>query len=174
MTDGAGWVADNWDLVYPILISVAAGFAAAGVAGMVSGLATMAAWSPITLIILAIGAGVALLVFLLNQAGVSFEEMGGVIGAVFGALYSVFYTVIARWWNLTATFTEFFANVFDDPVTAVANLFLDLFDNIMDIVETAAKAIDALLGSNLSGAVFLETLLSQAEKEENLEKSLTT
>lgn len=153
LTDGAGWVADNWDLVYPILISVAAGFAAAGVAGMVSGLATMAAWSPITLIILAIGAGVALLVFLLNQAGVSFEEMGGVIGAVFGALYSVFYTVIARWWNLTATFTEFFANVFDDPATAVANLFLDLFDNIMDIVETAAKAIDALLGSNLSGAV---------------------
>ncbi|HBI63015.1 MAG TPA: hypothetical protein DDY31_17725 [Lachnospiraceae bacterium] len=153
LTTGANWVADNWDLVYPLLIAVGAGFAAAGVAGMVSGLATMAAWSPVTLTMLAIGAGVALLIFCLNQAGVSFEEMGGVVGGVLGALYSVFYTVIANWWNLTATFMEFFVNVSGNTKTAVANLFLDLFDNIMDVVETAAKAIDALLGSNLSGAV---------------------
>ena len=50
-------------------------------------------------------------------------------------------------------FAEFFANVFNNPVTAIANLFAGLLDNILSVVETAASAIDALLGSDISAAV---------------------
>lgn len=153
LTAGAGWVIDNWDYVYPVLIGIAAALAAAGVAGMASGLMTMAAWGPVTWTIIGIGAGVAALIFILRQAGVSWQEMGQVAGGVLGALYSVGYTIVAACWNLFATFAEFFANVFNDPVAAIAHLFFDLFDNILNTVETVASAIDALLGSNMTSAV---------------------
>ncbi len=97
--------------------------------------------------------GLAALTLGLSQAGVSFEEMGAVAGGVLGVLYSVFYTVVATGWNLFATFAEFFANVFNDPVAAIANLFAGLLDAILRVVQTAASAIDALLGSDISGAV---------------------
>lgn len=153
MTSGAAWVVENWDYVYPILIGIGAAFAAAGVAGMASGLAAAAAWGPVTWTIMAVGAAIGLTVFLLQQAGVSWEQMGIVAGVALGELYTIIYTVIATAWNLFATFAEFFANVFNDPVTAIANLFAGLLDTILSIVQTAASAIDALLGGNISGAV---------------------
>lgn len=150
---GAGWVADNWDYVYPILIGIGAALTAAGVAGVASGLASAAAWSPVTFVVLGIGAAVAFWIFTLRQAGTEWQAMGEAAGGVLGALYSYFYTVVAYWWNITATFAEFFANVFNDPVAAIANLFAGLLDNILSVVQTAASAIDALLGSDISGAV---------------------
>lgn len=153
MASGAEWVVDNWDYVYPILIGVGAAFMAAGMAGMASGLAAVASWSPITFIAIGIGAAIGILIFGLTQAGVSFEEMGAVAGSVLGGIYTVIYTVIATSWNLFATFAEFFANVFNDPVAAIANLFAGLLDTILSVVQTAASAIDALLGSDISGAV---------------------
>jgi hypothetical protein len=43
--------------------------------------------------------------------------------------------------------------VFNDPVGSIVRLFFGLLDTIIGIVETAAGAIDAVLGSNLAGAV---------------------
>lgn len=153
LVSGANWVAENWDYVYPVLIGIGAAFVAAGAAGVISGLSTAAAWSPVTFIVLGIGAAVSFLVFALRQSGVEWQTMGEVAGGVLGTLYSYFYTVVAYWWNLMATFAEFFANVFNDPVAAIANLFAALLDNILSVVQTAASAIDALLGSDISGAV---------------------
>lgn len=150
---GAQFVTENWDYVYPVLIGIGAALIAAGAAGVISGLMTVAAWSPVTLIVIGIGAGVAALIFILKQAGVSWQEMGQFAGGILATLYSVLYTVVASGWNLFATFAEFFANVFNDPVAAIAHLFADLFDNILNTVETVASAIDALLGSNLTAAV---------------------
>lgn len=153
LTAGAGWVVENWDYVYPVLIGVGAALVAAGVAGTASGLATAAAWMAANWPIVAIGASIAALIFVLRQAGVSWQEMGQVAGGVLGALYSVAYTIVAACWNLFATFAEFFANVFNDPVAAIAHLFAGLFDSILNTVETVASAIDALLGSDLTSAV---------------------
>lgn len=153
MASGAEWVVDNWDYVYPILIGIGAAFMVAGMAGVASGLAAVASWSPITLIAIGIGIAIGALVFGLSQAGIGFEEMGVIAGAVMGGIYTIIYTVIATSWNLFATFAEFFANVFNDPVSAIANLFASLLDTILSVVQTAASAIDALLGSDISGAV---------------------
>lgn len=56
-------------------------------------------------------------------------------------------------WNLIAVFVNFFGNVFNDPVGAIAHLFAGLFDFILGIVQSAAAAIDTVLGTNMAGAV---------------------
>ena len=68
-------------------------------------------------------------------------------------IYAVGYNIFATLWNVIASFAEFFANVFNDPVAAIAHLFADALDAILSMVETVAGAIDALTGSNLQGAV---------------------
>ena len=153
MAEGASWVTENWDYVYPVLIGIGAGFAAAGAAGMASGLSTALAWAAANAPFIAIGVTIGTLIFLLRQSGVTWQEMGEVAGSVIGGLYTVFYTTVSTSWNLFATFAEYFANVFNDPVAAIANLFAQLLDTILSVVQTAASAIDALLGSNISGAV---------------------
>lgn len=56
-------------------------------------------------------------------------------------------------YNLIATFANFFANVFNDPVGAIINLFAGMFDFILGIVESAASLIDTVLGTDMSSAV---------------------
>lgn len=89
----------------------------------------------------------------LMAAGVTSEDIFSGIGKAAGWLYAFIYNLVADVWNFFATFAEFFANVFNDPVAAVAHLFFDTFNAILGIVETVAGAIDALIGSDLSGAV---------------------
>lgn len=56
-------------------------------------------------------------------------------------------------WNSVASFAEFFANVFTDPVNSIMRLFGDLGDGILTILSNIANAIDTLFGSHLSSAV---------------------
>lgn len=56
-------------------------------------------------------------------------------------------------WNFIAAFANFFANVFNDPVGAIARLFADLADIVLSTLQTLASAIDTIFGSNLAGAV---------------------
>ena len=55
--------------------------------------------------------------------------------------------------NLLITFANFFGNIFDDPVSAIAHLFSGLFDFILGVVQSAAGLIDTLLGTDLSGGI---------------------
>ena len=111
--------------------------------------ATLAANWPILLFIGLITA----VVTGLMATGVTSEQIFSAIGAGAGWLYSLLYNLVADIWNVIAVFAEFFANVFNDPVAAVAHLFFDTFDAILGIVETVAGAIDTLLGTNMSSAV---------------------
>ncbi len=150
---GAQWVADNWDFVCTVMQFAGGVILALTALSVGSAIAQAAAWAvvnwPILLFIALIGA----VVTAMYAMGMSSEEVFGIIGAGLGWLYALGYNLVASAWNLIATFAEFFANVFDNPVTAIANLFLGLFNFIMDVVSAAAGAIDALLGSNISGAV---------------------
>lgn len=69
-------------------------------------------------------------------------------------------------YNLIATFVNFFANVFNDPVGAIINLFAGMFDFILGIVQDAASLIDTVLGTDISGAVagFRNTVATKAEE----------
>ena len=157
---GALWVHDNMDFIIPILLAIAGGIAVMKAASIAEAAATIAgnldkaaSWALANWYIIL---GVALLASALiaaQQYGVGMQEVGGVVGGVFGFIYAVGYNVFASLWNIIATFAEFFANVFNDPVAAIAHLFSGLLDTILGMVQTAASAIDALLGSNISGAI---------------------
>lgn len=75
------------------------------------------------------------------------------IGNVFIALYNLAVDIFAELWNFIAAFANFFGNVFNDPVGAIARLFFDLADCILGLLESLAGAIDTIFGSNLAGAV---------------------
>ena len=157
---GALWVSNNLDFIIPVLAAIgfafammkiqailASGFSVAG--ALASAKAWMAANWPVLLFI-AILAGALIAA---HQFGFGMQEVGGWVGQVFGMIYAVGYNVFATLWNVIASFAEFFANVFNDPVAAIAHLFADALDAILSMVETVAGAIDALTGSNLQGAV---------------------
>lgn len=154
------FVADNMDMILPILATVGLGFllvkaqavqaalGSAAVAGIHMASWAAANWPILLLVALFAGALIAA-----QQFGIGMQEVGGWVGQVFGMTYAVGYNVFATLWNVIASFAEFFANVFNDPVAAIAHLFSNALDTILSMVETAAGAIDALTGSHLQGAV---------------------
>ena len=157
---GALFVADNMDMIIPMLTAVGAVFlfvkaqaiqtarASAAAAGTHAAAWAAANWPVLLMAALFAGALIAA-----QQFGVGMQEVGGWVGQVFGMTYAVGYNVFATLWNVIASFAEFFANVFNDPVAAIAHLFSDALDAILSMVETVAGAIDALTGSHLQGAV---------------------
>lgn len=153
LASGASFVVENWDYIYPILIGIGVALAIAGAVGLASGLATFAGWIAAALPFILIAVLVGALILGITQAGVTFEEIGQKVGTVFGFIYAVGYNMVADLWNLFAVFAEFFANVLDDPASAIAHLIHGLFDTILGEIETVANAIDALLKTDISGAV---------------------
>lgn len=147
---GAQMISDNWGTVAPILISLAIAIGASMVA---SAVASMAAWIAATWPLLLIIGIIALIIYVVHEAGVSFSEIFGGIGQTAGWLYALLYNLVADIWNVIAVFAEFFANVFNDPVGSIARLFFGVFDAILGVVETVAGAIDSLLGTDMAGAV---------------------
>lgn len=75
------------------------------------------------------------------------------IGKLFIGIANFVIGIGIELYNYIAVFANFFANVFDDPVGAIINLFAGMFDFILGVVQAAAKLIDTILGSDLSGAV---------------------
>lgn len=154
------FLGQNLNLIIGVLAGVAVAFflmkfqaIAAGIASIASAAASAVAWLAANWPLLLIVAAVAGMIVMFSQAGVSVQDLGGIIGGVFGTIYAVIYNVIATVWNIIAAFAEFFANVFNNPLRAVAQLFSSVFDAILGIVETVAGAIDSLLGTNMAGAV---------------------
>ncbi len=150
---GALWVHENMDIIIPILAAVGAGFLLLKAQSVGAALASAAAWAAANWPILLFASLFAVALVAAQQFGVGMQEVGGWVGQVFGMIYAVGYNVFATLWNVIASFAEFFANVFNDPVAAIAHLFSDALDAILSMVETVAGAIDALTGSHLQGAV---------------------
>ena len=72
---------------------------------------------------------------------------------LFLGLLDIVLAVVNWMWNKWAMFANFFANLFNDPIASIIHLFGDMADNVLGILESIAKAIDKVFGSNLAGAV---------------------
>lgn len=140
------FIGNNFTTIMTIAAVVAGLYAAQMLIAAAATLAT--AW-PLLLIV----GIVAAVIIGLQALGVTSEQIFSAIGAAAAWLYVLVYNLIADAWNVIAVFAEFFANVFNDPVAAVAHLFFDTFDAILGIVETVAGAIDAILHTDMAGAV---------------------
>lgn len=78
--------------------------------------------------------------------------LGIVVGA-FWAFGSVIFNVFALGWNIIAAFVNFLANVFKDPLHAVGNLFIDIWNGIWQFVKARINdiidAINKIPGVNI-------------------------
>lgn len=147
---GTAFIQENWDTVSTLLIAGAIAIAAVMTA---SALQSAAAWTAANWPLLLIVGSIVLVIYMARQMGATWEDVGGVVGGVLYELFALGNNLTADAWNLIATFAEFFANVFNNPVAAIAHLFADLADWVLGILQSLASAIDAVFGSNLAGAV---------------------
>lgn len=69
--------------------------------------------------------------------------LGIVVGA-FWAFGSAIFNVFALGWNIIAAFVNFLANVFKDPLHAVANLFIDIWNGIWGFIK---QRINDIIGA---------------------------
>lgn len=122
---------------------------------------------PLTWIILLIIAVIAIIYAVIAAIN---KVTGKTISAT-GIIVGVLMTALAFVWNLFVAFIDlmlgmvnflinpwiafanFFGNLFNDPIGSIIRLFGDMADNILGILETIAKAIDKIFGSNLGGIV---------------------
>jgi hypothetical protein len=73
--------------------------------------------------------------------------------------------IVNYWYNIFGAFVNFFGNLFNDPIGSIINLFGDLADNVLGVIESIAKAMDKVFGSNMADTVagWREGLSSKVE-----------
>ncbi len=86
-----------------------------------------------------------ILAMLMNAVAIIWNLFLGILDLVLGIIN----VLVNRW----VKFANFFANLFNDPIGAIIHLFGDMADGILGILESIAKAIDKVFGSNLAGSV---------------------
>lgn len=118
----------------------------------------------ILLIIIAVIAAIYAVIAAINKiTGSSISATGVIVGALttavafiwnlFIGLLDLVLGVVNAMVNPWISFANFFANVFNDPIGAIVHLFGDMADSILGVIESIAKALDKVFGSNLAGAV---------------------
>lgn len=154
------WVSQNWSTLKPIIMGAAAAmlvFKASSIGAMLANvkgaIASAAAWAVSHSWLVLIAAAVGGVVTMAVKAGLKFEDVGRFIGGVFGALYAFVYNVFADLWNVVATFAEFFANVWSDPLGSVARMFVSLADVVLSTLEFIADAMDWVFGSSMGDTI---------------------
>ena len=156
-----GFLADNFEVIEPLVIGVAAAFAVYATAAYGGAAATkvwtaaqaafnaVMAMNPLALTAITIILVISLIyaaISAINKAqNTSISATGVIIGTV-STLFSFLY-------NIIAAFINFFVNIWHDPIGAVARLIASLADNVLGMLEVIAKGIDAVFGKNLADSV---------------------
>lgn len=174
------WLAQNWSIIEPIVLAVAAALAVYLAATKGVELATKAwaaaqaffngvmALNPVFLIImgiiLLIGLIYSVIAIINKVTGSTISATGVIVGALLAAasvIWNLFLTLVSliiqnailpltMAWD---TFANFFGNIFNDPVATIIRTFENLANAVLGILQTIANGIDAIFGSNLSGVV---------------------
>lgn len=191
IADGAAWVADNWSVIGPIVMTaaVALGIYAGAMAGVK--VATMLAKvvqdlfngalldCPIFWIITALIAFIGIMGVVTKSVNDAYGlalSFGGMLGgslmvilAGLGNMVIMIYNIVCECiiiiWNLIVDFVNFFGNVFQNPLRAIIQLFTGVFDAILAIIEAVAGAIGKLFGQDWSSGIaeFRQTMWDAVE-----------
>lgn len=172
----ASWLIDffinNWPLIKSLLMATAIylavtlgpSFIAAGLAGLKSGLKAAAGWAAANVPMLLIIGTLALILYGLMQAGVTFEDVFGFIGGVVGVavagiwnlflgLFDFILGIVNYLINPFINFANFIGNLFTNPISSIIYGFQSMADNILGIIESIASALDFVFGSNMADTV---------------------
>lgn len=85
-----------------------------------------------------------------------FYWMGGMIYNIIAAAWNKLAQTFISIYNLGVSIAEFFANVFKHPIRAVAHLFANFINFLIDKVKFLGSIIDTICGTNVVGR--LETV----------------
>lgn len=147
------FIVNGWSFIEPILIAIATVY----LAQMITKLWAMAAavyaqlpaWlalnAPIVMMFTLIIALIAVVIYTLNQLGVTFEDVFSFVGGLLGVFYAHFTNYFVMLWNTVAAFINFFGNVFKNPIASVQALFWDMCVNVLGMIESLAQGIEDLL-----------------------------
>ncbi|WP_198524674.1 hypothetical protein [Paenibacillus phocaensis] len=142
-----------------ILLGIGAGLALMGVLlwSMVApivaqGIAWLAAYWPVLLIIAVIG----ILVAVLMKFGVSAQEIVGFVVGLFYGLFAYLHNQVALLYNLLISFVEFLLNLFIDPVYAIQKLIYDLAMTFGGYMYNMLRSAEDFAGGFMS--VILEAI----------------
>lgn len=142
------WISDNFDSIIPILAGLGAVAIWAGAMMVKSAILSAASWIATNWPILLVVAAIALIIYMARQMGATWEQIGGVVGGVFMTLYAfVMNNFIIPLQNMFAAFANFFANLFNDPVTAIKVLFFDMGVSILGHIRSIAEGIESLINA---------------------------
>lgn len=102
---------------------------------------------------------IAVLIYILNQMGVTASDVVGFVTGLFYMMGAKIQNQFILLHNGVIDFANFFHNVFKDPVNSVAILFLDLTNTVLGYIRNMAQAIENLLNSipgikvNITGGI---------------------
>ncbi|MGL4875181.1 MAG: tape measure protein [Clostridium sp.] len=120
------WIKQLWAITYA-LFGVALGW--------------LAAHWPILIVI----AAIALVIFIMQQFGVTVGDVVGFVIGSFYALWAMLSNMFIDLINIFMIFGTFLYNVFTDPIAAIKMLFLDMATYIVDKVLWVAQSIQDLV-----------------------------
>lgn len=83
----------------------------------------------------------------------AFATAGAFIANLFIGVVNTIIGMGVTLWNLIANFVNAFALIFNNPIAGIEALFLSLFNFIVEVIESAARMLDAVFGSSLADAV---------------------
>lgn len=114
-------------------------------------MATVSVWGFVTALFaliwpyIAIAAGIMILIVILNQLGVTFDQVIGFIIGLLYSLVSVVYNVVISIINPFLILAQFLTNLFKNPIAAIKMLFLDMAQYVVDQILWVAKALEGLV-----------------------------
>lgn len=177
--NATSWIANNLDIIAPLVLSIAAAFATYAVAAYGAQAATAAltfaqttlaavmALNPFAIAaigaMLLVGVFYAVIAVINKVTGSTISATGIITGAlafagavvanIFVALYNTVLSVFGGIFNVGVAVANFFGNFLNNPLAATARLFGDFVDLILGGLQTIAGVIDTVFGTGLSDAV---------------------
>lgn len=162
------FIVAGWDLIGPFVIAAAI----AGImtltghlwAMLVPVLAHIKTWAILNAPMILTIAIILLIIHTLKVMGVTVEDIfgfiGGVVGVTIAGIWNLFFGlfelvlgILNFWTNKFVIFANFFANVFQNPISSVIYLFQGLADNVLGVIEKIASALDFVFGSKMAETV---------------------
>lgn len=166
------FAADNWDTLKDVLLVAATAFGVYKLGAFAATIAQSALNGsflacPVFWVVAGVAALCGALAWYTDSVNKSYGltlSFGGMLGGSIMAILAGLANFVIRVantflsgfdfiWNTVADFANFFANVFDNPVGAVWNLWEGLFRNLADMLLNVTQMIDKTFNTHLSDAV---------------------
>ena len=139
------FIAENWPIIQAILMAMGIYFAFIGIQALIAGAMMAAGWLMANAPMLAIIATIAAVIYMLQQMGVTVEDIFGFIGGIIGTTVGFIMNLVIAMWNGFADFANFLGNVFNNPLAATQIMFKGWADNILGFILSVAQGLENLI-----------------------------